>query len=66
MVDSVSFSGTYAPLPLKFEAGTPNFVAAACLNLPWNSLLQLEMMQVRECERRIVTAMVGELQQIEG
>ena len=32
MIESVSFErSTYAPLPLKFEAGTPNFVAAACL-----------------------------------
>ena len=31
MIESVSFEKTtYAPLPLKFEAGTPNFVAAAC------------------------------------
>ena len=30
MVDTVSFSGTtYAPLPLKFEAGTQNFASAA-------------------------------------
>ena len=32
MIESVTFAQTtYAPLPLKFEAGTPNFVAAACL-----------------------------------
>ncbi len=32
MVETVTFGKTtYAPLPLKFEAGTPNFVAAACL-----------------------------------
>ncbi len=32
MVDTVTFEKTtYAPLPLKFEAGTPNFVAASCL-----------------------------------
>ena len=31
MVDTVSYEKTtYAPLPLKFEAGTPNFAAAAC------------------------------------
>ena len=68
MVDSVSFSGTtYAPLPLKFEAGTPNFVAAACLKpaLEFATAVRDDV-QVRECERRIVTAMVGELQQIEG
>lgn len=32
MVDRVTFAKTtYAPLPLKFEAGTPNFIAAAAL-----------------------------------
>jgi len=32
MIETVSFEKTtYAPLPLKFEAGTPNFVAASCL-----------------------------------
>ena len=31
MIDTVTFEETtYAPLPLKFEAGTPNFTAAAC------------------------------------
>ena len=32
MVDKVTFAGTtYAPLPLKFEAGTANFIGAAAL-----------------------------------
>lgn len=32
MVDTVTFEKTtYAPLPLKFEAGTPNFIAQASL-----------------------------------
>ena len=32
MIESVSFEKTsYAPLPLKYEAGTQNFVAAACM-----------------------------------
>ena len=31
MIESVSFERTtYAPLPLKFEAGTQNFIGAAC------------------------------------
>lgn len=31
MIDTVTFEKTtYAPLPLKYEAGTQNFVAAAC------------------------------------
>ena len=32
MIEEVTFEKTtYAPLPLKFEAGTPNFTAGACL-----------------------------------
>lgn len=32
MVETVTYEKTtYAPLPLKFEAGTPNFIAAASL-----------------------------------
>ena len=32
MIDTVSFEKTtYAPLPLKYEAGTQNFTAAACM-----------------------------------
>ena len=32
MIETVTFEKTtYAPLPLKFEAGTQNFVAAACM-----------------------------------
>ena len=32
MIDQVTFEKTtYAPLPLKFEAGTQNYVAAACM-----------------------------------
>lgn len=32
MIEEVTFEkSTYAPLPLKFEAGTPNFTAGACL-----------------------------------
>ena len=68
MVDRVSFGRTtYAPLPLKFEAGTPNFVAAACLKpaLEFATAVRDDV-QVREQEKRIVSTMVQELQQIEG
>jgi len=68
MVDSVSFSGTtYAPLPLKFEAGTPNFVAAACFKpaLEFAAAVRDDV-QVQEHEKRIVATMVEELQRIKG
>lgn len=32
MIEKVTFEKTtYAPLPLKYEAGTPNYIAAACM-----------------------------------
>ena len=64
----MSFSGTtYAPLPLKFEAGTPNFVAAACLKpaLEFAAAVRDDV-QVQEHEKRIVATMVEELQRIKG
>ncbi len=68
MVDRVSFSHTtYAPLPLKFEAGTPNFVAAACLKPALEFAAEVrDDVWVREHEKSIVSTMVHELQQIEG
>lgn len=68
MVDRVSFSRTtYAPLPLKFEAGTPNFVAAASLKPALEFAASVrDDMRVQEYEKGIVTNMLQELQQIEG
>ncbi len=68
MVDRVSFSRTtYAPLPLKFEAGTPNFVAAASLKPALEFAASVrDDVRVQEYERGIVTNMLQELQQIEG
>ncbi len=68
MVDRVSFSGTtYAPLPLKFEAGTPNIVAAACLKPALEFAAEVrDDARVQEYEKRIVATMVKELQQVEG
>lgn len=68
MVDRVSFSRTtYAPLPLKFEAGTPNFVAAASLKPALEFAASVrDDVRVQEYEKGIVTNMLQELQQIEG
>ena len=56
MVDTVSFTGTtYAPLPMKFEAGTQNFASAATLkpaiefiNLLSNNELVTEYDKIRD------------------
>ena len=71
MVGTVTFAKTtYAPLPLKFEAGTPNFIAQASLAPALEfaqSLREGEIAQVIEAEeRKIIAYLKDELQKIEG
>ena len=71
MVDTVTFEKTtYAPLPLKFEAGTPNFIAQASLAPALEfaqGLREGEIAKVIEAEeRKIVAYLKDELQKIEG
>lgn len=68
MVDRVSFAHTtYAPLPLKFEAGTPNYVAAACYAPALSLAASLKSDPgVRAAERRMVSLMLEKLRRIEG
>ena len=69
MVETVTYQKTtYAPLPLKFEAGTPNFTGAASL-LP--ALETAEYLrggivgeEVKKEERAIVSFMMEKLSQI--
>lgn len=68
MVDRVSFEKTtYGPLPLKFEAGTQNIAAAACLAPALK--LAAEVQQSRELQENLAAAeaiMAEELATIEG
>lgn len=71
MVDTVTFEKTtYAPLPLKFEAGTPNFIAQASLAPALEfaqSLREGEIARViEEQECAIVEYLRSALQEIEG
>ena len=71
MVDTVTFEKTtYAPLPLKFEAGTPNFIAQASLKPALEfaqSLREGETAQVVEAEeKKIIAYLREELSKIEG
>ena len=71
MVDTVTFEKTtYAPLPLKFEAGTPNFIAQASLAPALEfaqSLREGEIARVIEAEEEKIIAFLGEeLMKIEG
>ncbi len=65
MVGTVTLQKTtYAPLPLKFEAGTPNFIAAAT----YTSALSFaeELRSLSENEKAITSFIVQELSKIEG
>lgn len=71
MVDTVTFEKTtYAPLPLKFEAGTPNFIAQASLAPALEfakSLREGEIAKVIEAEEeKIIAYLREELLKIEG
>ena len=67
MVDKVSFAKTtYAPLPLKFEAGTSNFIGAIGLAEAINFLTALPAEEVEKHEKALLDYATAELLQIEG
>ena len=67
MVDRVSFERTtYAPLPLKFEAGTANYVGAVGLGEAIKYLEALDLEQVERYERELTQYAEQCLSQIDG
>lgn len=68
MVDTVSFARTtYAELPLKYEAGTPNYVAASCYAPALELAETLRgSASVRENERMLVRRMYDVLHSVDG
>lgn len=68
MVDRVSFERTtFAPLPLKFEAGTANFIGAIGLGRAIEWLQTLDATAVAEHERDLLdyaTASLGEIDRL--
>lgn len=67
MVETVTFEKTtYAPLPLKFEAGTPNFIGAAALARAVMFVNSLDREFTQKQEHAVVNFMVEELSKIEG
>lgn len=67
MVDTVSFEKTtYAPLPLKFEAGTPNFIAGATYTPALEFAAMTFDEEVVENERKMVAYLYEKLKSIEG
>ncbi|MBR5855701.1 MAG: SufS family cysteine desulfurase [Bacteroidales bacterium] len=71
MVGTVTFAKTtYAPLPLKFEAGTPNFIGSAALKPALDFAFEISTGEcgevVKESEEQIIAYMRRALLEIEG
>ncbi|MDO4758397.1 MAG: cysteine desulfurase [Rikenellaceae bacterium] len=67
MVDRVSFAKTtYAPVPLKFEAGTANYIGAIGLKEAIRFLSQLDAAEIEAHEQALLRYATEELQRIEG
>ena len=67
MVDKVSFAKTtYAPLPLKFEAGTANYIGAIGLAEAIRFLQSLSAEEVAQHERAMLDYATEQLLQVEG
>jgi cysteine desulfurase/selenocysteine lyase len=67
MVDKVTFAKTtYAPLPLKFEAGTSNFIGAVGLAKAIDYVESIGVEAIEKHERMILDAMTERLSKIEG
>lgn len=67
MVDTVRYeSATYAASPLKFEAGTPNFISAATLAPAIEFVNSIRTGQIEENEKQMLSYLMEELNKIEG
>ena len=67
MVDRVSFEKTtYAPVPLKFEAGTANFVGAIALGEAVRYLEQFSTAEIESHEKALLRRATERLSAIEG
>ena len=67
MVDKVTFERTtYAPLPLKFEAGTSNFIGAVALGEAVAYLSQFDAAEIDAYERDLTRYATENLSRIDG
>jgi len=68
MIDRVTFEKTtYAPLPLKYEAGTPNFIAAACMKPALEIASEInEDQDLLRNEKEMTRLLMEELPRIDG
>ena len=67
MVDKVTFAKTtYAPLPLKYEAGTSNFIGAVSLAKAIDYVESIGVEAIERHEREILSYMTERLSKIDG
>ena len=68
MIETVTFEKTtYAPLPLKFEAGTQNYVAAACMAPALDLAHRMaEDAELQAAQRSMRDYLLAELPKIDG
>lgn len=67
MIASVTFEQTaYAELPLKFEAGTPNFTGVCGLKKAIDYVQELGWAHIKKQEEKLVRHAIQRLQEIDG
>lgn len=67
MIDHVSFDHTtYAGLPYKFEAGTPNFIGSLGLGTALKYVSEIGIDEIQSHERELIDYCTSEMEQIEG
>ena len=67
MVDTVTFQKTtYAPVPLRFEAGTPNFISAATLKPAIEFVTSIRILEVKSNEEEMISYLISEMKSIDG
>lgn len=67
MIDHVTFEKTtYAPLPFKFEAGTPNIEGAIAMGVAIDFLSEIGMEAVHAHERELMEYMTTRMKEIDG
>ena len=67
MITSVSFDFTeYAPVPYKFEAGTPNISGAIALGVAMDYLLSLDLQAILEYEAQLLHYATEKLLDVKG
>lgn len=67
MIDHVSFDHTtYADLPYKFEAGTPDFIGSLGLETALKYVNEIGIDEIQSHERELIDYCTSEMEQIEG